>query len=483
MESHGRKFDCDQMLPIAAGCYRTPQPPPECDSDANGMIEGFAITPKICYTTAMKNTAAIFTALTVAATCCGQFASPRADKPLEEPLAFKDAMALAQKGEARGFYQLAICFSAGNGVERNRATGYRYLKKAAEMGYGNALYVMGRIMQSHLTHPSSFLDLTTSLCAIRTYDLAEAMLWDGETYRKPITDDDLFLAMSNCYAKAVAAGADMAKYDLAGILDLRDYAMKERAAADSERGKRTENAKAAKAAFPDLFAEEYPLSTPESSTDTGYLKACRRPNEYLDDVAASYKRNRKRERDPAAMLSRRKQMEQEQEKKAEKQYDNLRIDSICGIEFGKKPPEWYKPTKKGWRDAKLPRPFRYLTRVYLNLTKDGLVKEVLLQGNLQADAGWEEMEEERQNVMAILEKKYNFEFPRSAGKRTDYWRKGNGSYGNHNFGRYRIHVNTSTIDGLPHIDLTIADAELAKQEAMSQNLPKSIPAGVGADAL
>ena len=431
----------------------------------------------------MKNSTVIACIALSAATCCGQLASPYVEKPLEEPLAFKDAMALAQKGEARGFYQLAICFSAGNGVERNRATGYKHLKKAAEMGYGNALYVMGRIMRSHLTHPSSFLDLTTSVCAIRTYDLAEPMLWDGETYRKPITDDDLFLAMSNCYAKAVAAGADMAKYDLAEILDQRDYAMKERAAADSEREERTENAKAAKAAFPDLFAEEYPLPAPGSGADTGYLKACRQPNEYLDDVAASYKRNRKRERNPAAMLSRRKQMEQEQEKKAEKQYDNLRIDSICGIEFGKKPPEWYKPTKKGWRDAKLPRPFRYFTRAYLNLTKDGLVKEIHLKGNLQADAGPKEMAEEEQNVLAILEKKYNFEFPRSNGNRIVYWRKSNGSYGNHNFGRYRIFVSTGTVDDIPSIDLTITDTELAKQEARAQNLPKSIPAGVGADAL
>ena len=404
---------------------------------------------------------------------------PFGEKVLEEPLAFKDAMALAQKGEARGFYQLAICFSAGNGVERNRATGYKYLQKAAEMGYGNAWYVLGRIKQSHIKGADYHLIDKSSVSTIHTYELAGAYLWDGATYSRPITDDETFFATSNCYANAVAAGVDMAKYDLAGIMDLRDHAMKERAAANASRGERTANSNAAKAAFPDLFAEEYPVPASNSVVSSLNTLLDTDPNAYLDSWATTRKHYRQRD-GKTASFSRRKQMENELKKKAEAKYDSLRINSICGVEFGKKPPEWYKkPNRKDWHGPKLPKPFRYFTHLRADLTKDGLVKGVELHGDLPVDADSKAVEDEEQNVLAILEKKYNIEFLRGGdGKRIPC-----SSDGKNNFGRYNISVSRGSSEGVPGIYLSIRDNGVSKKEASLQNLPKSIPAGVGADML
>ena len=69
---------------------------------------------------------------------------------LEPAMTFDEAVVAAKNGEARGYYQLAIKFSAGEELTRNRVTGMAFLSKAADMGHANAQFVLGSIKELDL---------------------------------------------------------------------------------------------------------------------------------------------------------------------------------------------------------------------------------------------------------------------------------------------------------------------------------------------
>ena len=145
---------------------------------------------------------------------------------------------------------------------------------------------------------------------------------------------------------------------------------------------------------------------------------------------------------------------------------NARIDSLCGIRFGEKRPEWMK----GNRPAKLQKPFRFFTEVYVSETGSKLVQTINLNGKMRPDATEAEQKEEQQAVLAILERRYGFRFPRGAdGKirvHTLYrW----------TFGHYKIHMSGGDFDGTPMLHLIITDTDVAKAEARKSVLRKTMP--------
>ncbi len=65
--------------------------------------------------------------------------SPR----LEERIPLEEAMALAKKGEGKGYYQLALSYSLGDVLPENRELSYKMLQKACAANYANAVLVEG----------------------------------------------------------------------------------------------------------------------------------------------------------------------------------------------------------------------------------------------------------------------------------------------------------------------------------------------------
>ena len=153
---------------------------------------------------------------------------------------------------------------------------------------------------------------------------------------------------------------------------------------------------------------------------------------------------------------------------------NVRIDSFCGIRFGEKRPEWIKNK----RPAKLAKPFRFFTEAHVIETESKLVKAINLSGKMRPDASAEEQKEEIQTTLAILEKRYGFRFPRNAAGKVDTHKL----YGK-TFGRYKIQLFDGDFDGTPMVHLSIADTEVAKEEAKKSVRQRTLPKEAGLDAL
>ena len=321
------------------------------------------------------------------------------DKLLEDRLPFTNALALAKQGNARGYYQLAILFSDGDGVERNRATGYRFLEKAAEMGYGNAWYVMGRIKAARVRRAADWRMLIShsqnqiTLTPPRTSGLTGAVLWDGLDQDTSPLDEDVFRAASNCYAKAVAAGVKEAEKDLRTLCE--SYS-DDKAVAQEEMSwskNREKNGLLAKATFGDLMVEEYNGMPARGKP----AQAMCNENDRFDfearmsrSSARLLERMRERNNSTVSYVPPPSSPRSTPPDDLVKSNANVRIDSLCGIKFGEKRPEWIK---KRNRKTKLPKPFRFFTHVFVNETGSNLVGTIQLEGKMRPDATREEQKD------------------------------------------------------------------------------------------
>ena len=399
------------------------------------------------------------------------------DKLLEDRLPFTNALALAKQGDARGYYQLAILFSDGDGVERNRATGYRFLEKAAEMGYGNAWYVMGRIKAARVRRVIDFWRMyspSDNLRAPSTFGLTGAVLWDGLDQDTPPLDEEVFRVASNCYAKAVAAGVKAAEKDLRTLCE-NHFDDKADEQEDLQRSKdRKVNGRSAKAAFGDLMVEEY-----DGTRAWGKPLPDKRDMNAEFDVRSRWKRrtakfverSRARNSSPEIYSPPRNALPDD----LVKSNANVRIDSFCGIRFGEKRPEWIK---KRNHSVKLSKPFRFFTEAYVGETETKLVHTINLTGKMRPDATVAEQEEEQQTTLAILEKRYGFRFPRNAAGKVDTH-----MLYSKTFGRYKIHLFDGDFDGTPMLHLSITDTEVTKGEARKSIRQKTLPKEAGLDVL
>ena len=399
------------------------------------------------------------------------------DKLLEDRLPFTNALALAKQGDARGYYQLAILFSDGDGVERNRATGYRFLEKAADMGYGNAWYVMGRIKAARVRRVIDFWRMyspSDNLRAPSTFGLTGAVLWDGLDQDTPPLDEEVFRVASNCYAKAVAAGVKAAEKDLRTLCE-NHFDDKADEQEDLQRSKdRKVNGRSAKAAFGDLMVEEY-----DGTRAWGKSLPDKR------DMNAEFDVRSRRERRTAKFVERSRARNSSTEIYSPprsalpddlvKSNANVRIDSFCGIRFGEKRPEWIKSRP---RQSKLPKPFRFFTEAYVVETESKLVQAIQLTGKMRPDATAEERKDEQQTTLAILEKRYGFRFPRNTAGKVDTH-----MLYNKTFGRYNIHLFDGDYGGTPTLHLSITDMEIVKEEARKNIRQKTLPKEAGLDVL
>lgn len=404
---------------------------------------------------------------------------------LEEPLDFKSALELARKGEARGFYQLAIKFSAGEGVARNRATGYKFLEKAADMGYANALYVLGRVKAAGLMDMGSLLFLDERTTAVpQTTSLAGAVFWDGEWKLQSVTDDAAFAVVSNCFARAAAGGIGAAEDDLKVLQQRRADALAEAAAASAAQCGADENLEAVRKAFPAFAVAEYPVPPSERPADPRPLSV-RDPNAYFDTMQRFHRQTAQRQVQASRVdlwRLREARVKAEQAKK----YANVRIDSICGISFGAPPPTWLKQRgwsssddgpKTGFASGKLQKPFRYFTACDVELAGTGVVRRISLSGDLHPSMSDEDQKKEFDAVLDALEKKYAFKFPRRE--------EGTGGYPSWfgEIGRYNVNLGVGKVNDMPYIHLSIADRDVTRQTAVPAGIKLKLPANAGLDVL
>lgn len=404
---------------------------------------------------------------------------------LEEPLDFKSALELARKGEARGFYQLAIKFSAGEGVARNRATGYKFLEKAADMGYANALYVLGRVKAAGLMDMGSLLFLDERTTAVpQTTSLAGAVFWDGERKRQSVTDDAAFAVVSNCFARAAAGGIGAAEDDLKVLQQRRADALAEAAAVSAAQCGADENLAAVREAFPAFAVAEYPVLPSERPADPRPL-AVRDPNAYFDTMQR-FRRQTAQRQVQASRVDLWRLREARAKAEQAKKYANVRIDSICGISFGAPPPTWLKQRgwsssddgpKTGFASGKLQKPFRYFTTCNVELTGTGVVKRISLSGDLHPSMSDEDQKKEFDAVLDVLEKKYAFKFPRRE--------EGTGGcpswFGE--IGRYNVNADVGKMNDVPHIHLSITDRDVVRQTIVPAGIKLKLPANAGSDVL
>ena len=398
---------------------------------------------------------------------------------LEPALTFDEAVAAAQKGEARGYYQLAIKFSAGEEVTRNRATGMAFLAKAVEMGHANALFVLGRIKELRIKEtkdPSGSDAEALQVRLLFTHGLAAltgAYFWDGESTATTFADTAAVNEVSNLYARAVAGGVVAAEKQLADFLQKKKAVDEYDAAVRRGAAKRKVNDARAAAAFADMMRPEFP--SPALDKDSGPLYR-RDPNAYLDAAQAN---DAKRGKSMASMranarISWRRQEEQKNDE-LRKRYANLKIESVCGIKFGEKPPAEWKPHHQ----TKLAKKFRFFDSYYVELTADKRVCAISLNATLSPSMKADDIEAEKSNVVAALEKRYNFRFPREADGTLD----DSAFNGSCEFGRYKIMLHNFDMDGTPGLSLIVKDLRLIREDAEKKGVPKTLPPSEGLDAL
>ena len=401
---------------------------------------------------------------------------------LEPAMTFDEAVAAAKRCEARGYYQLAIKFSAGEELTRNRATGMAFLSKAADMGYANAQFVLGCIKELRIQESGQ--DLGVNAFQVRllfTHGLAAqtgAYFWDGNSTATTFADDAAVCEVSNLYARAAAGGVAIAKKKLEDFLQKKQaYDAYETMRRGGQASRKAHDAQVAEA-FAGLICPEHPL--PESDGDVRPL-ITRDPNAYLDAAQANDARRARKSgmRFPSAMASEaRASWRKEQEaKNAEfrKRYADLKIDSICGIRFGEKPPKGGKPHHQ----MKLQKKFRFFDSYYLELSSDGRVSAITLNAKLSPAMKADDIEAEKGHVMAALEKKFAFKFPRTADGKLDE----DAFHGPRVFGRYKIQLFDFDMEGVPGLTLMIKDLEVVREDAEKMGVPKAIPASEGLDAL
>ena len=400
---------------------------------------------------------------------------------LEPAMTFDEAVAAAKKGEARGYYQLAIKFSAGEELTRNRATGMAFLSKAADMGYANAQFVLGSIKELRIQESVQYLNNAFQMRLIFMHGLAAqtgAYFWDGDSTATTFADDAAVCEVSNLYARAASGGVVIAKKKLEDFLQKKQaYDAYETMRRDGQSSRKAHDAQISEA-FAGLIRPEYPL--PESNENIQPL-VVRDPNACLDIAQANDARRARKSGmkfpSPTAEASR-ALWRKEQEKKNEefrKRYADLKIDSICGIKFGEKPPKGCKPH----RQMKLSKKFRFFDSYNLELSSDGRVSAITLNAKLNPAMKTDDVEAEKAHVVAALEKKFAFKFPRTAEGKLDE----DAFHGQHAFGRYKISIFDFDMDGVTGLILMIKDLQIVREDAEKRGVPKTIPASEGLDAL
>lgn len=162
----------------------------------------------------MKYALLILATLIAIGQAAAQGRKPRAT-PLEPLLPFADAVAKAKASDPQGFYALAVHYALGREIECSSTNAFRFLRKAADANYGNAVFVLA------MTDERSSLE--EPFCGIPQYSIHDAevpmsryidfpLTWGRDV---PITNAAKIASIRTGYRRAIGLGVSAATNELA----------------------------------------------------------------------------------------------------------------------------------------------------------------------------------------------------------------------------------------------------------------------------
>ena len=361
---------------------------------------------------------------------------------LEELIPLAEAMELAKEGKGRGFYQLAIRYSRGEGLPRDERAAYKMLCRARDAEYANAVLIEGICDEAGLVEelrsssgryflslgPSPQADAMRGYCGTVFYD-------NGHRDLEHITNTVAFARVMGKYKRARSLGALAATNQIAALnRRLADFADKAAAASEAEENNRR---------LAGLFGEDARQTA-------------------KDDAAAREKALRKAE------AERRKAEEQA----AERSRFGSAFRDITGYEMGQKVAEDMESGRKSGSPEKR---YRYFDSHELEYV-DGCLYGIVLRFKSNGKYSLKSLDAEAEAVGNDLAARFGVEFEKGAefkrgiDKRfsESAWKSG-----------WSFYLRSTPEEG-GMIRLTIEDATLAqelrrrlneKKEALKESLP------------
>lgn len=172
-------------------------------------------------------------------------------EPLEPLIPFEEALAKAQAGEGAGYYALAMHYGKGGEVDANTDAFRKFLAKAVEKDYGNAV-----MLQTLIDEPSR--DVTKDAESIRNLLRRDGRIsdyagWSVNDYGcgYSITNEADIAKIRAGYEKAFSLGVMVATNELARFNERVEQEKQGVERVNQERARKTENAKLAQALIQD----------------------------------------------------------------------------------------------------------------------------------------------------------------------------------------------------------------------------------------
>lgn len=163
----------------------------------------------------------------------GLLSARRSHLLLEETVPLEEAMRLAQEGKGKGFYQLALRYSRGDGLPRDEQTAYKMLCKARDADYANAVLVEGLCDECDVRDSASSW-ITGGDARSKMFDYCGTAFNSGRRGHDVLTNEAAFVRVMGKYEKAKRLGALAATNQIAALnkrlADYRDAEVQRRTA-------------------------------------------------------------------------------------------------------------------------------------------------------------------------------------------------------------------------------------------------------------
>lgn len=167
---------------------------------------------------------------------------------LEPLIPFSEAVEKARAGNPQGWYALAIHYEKGEEVDRDQRKARKFIQKASDMGYSNAVFIAAMMLEAESTTAKDCGGSRSRPCvAPRINDYLEGTefpIWSNSPTRS-ITNAVDVAAIRAGYERAISLGVSAATNELARFERRVSSAQEEaKKKADVEKRK-AENAKLA----------------------------------------------------------------------------------------------------------------------------------------------------------------------------------------------------------------------------------------------
>lgn len=397
---------------------------------------------------------------------------------LEETVPLEEAMRLAQEGKGKGFYQLALRYSRGDGLPQNGQTAYKMLCKARDADYANAVLVEGLCDECDVRDPACSR-ITGRNARFKMFDYCGTAFDSGRRGHDVLTNEVAFARVMGKYEKAKRLGALAATNQIAALNKrLADYR-------EAEAQRRTAEANARRLAG--LLDEG--ARKPEKEDAAEWAKAAEQERAPTVLAAARMRRAQRQTQAVAEREEARRTLLQRQAFEAATRAGIDKADEtapkgvaeadvsrwraafkkIVGFEMGQKIAQ---EMESGSRSVKLEKPYRYFDTASFDYV-DGCLYRASLEFQSNGKYALSSLDAEAKAVSADLARRFGVELSEGQGRRglLMRMRKGNKSVGDFfasvNTNGWHLSVST-TMEGCGLIRVNLSDATL--REELERNL-------------